>query len=44
MFDKNIILVDDSIVKGTTSHFLVKALKQAGVKKIYLLPASPMIK
>lgn len=41
--NKNIILIDDSIVRGTTSHFLVKALKNAGAKKVYLLSASPMI-
>jgi amidophosphoribosyltransferase len=42
--DKTIILIDDSIVRGTTSHYLVKALKNAGAKKVYLLSASPMIK
>jgi amidophosphoribosyltransferase len=41
---KNIVLIDDSIVRGTTSHYLVKALKRAGAKKVYLLSASPMIK
>ncbi|MDR3329709.1 MAG: amidophosphoribosyltransferase [Mycoplasmataceae bacterium] len=42
--DKNIILIDDSIVRGTTSYYLVKALKNAGAKKIFLLSASPMIR
>jgi amidophosphoribosyltransferase len=42
--NKDIILIDDSIVRGTTSHHLVKALKSAGAKKVYLLSASPMIK
>jgi amidophosphoribosyltransferase len=41
--DKDLILIDDSIVRGTTSHYLVKSLKQAGAKKVYLLSASPMI-
>ncbi|MDR3163933.1 MAG: amidophosphoribosyltransferase [Mycoplasmataceae bacterium] len=41
---KDLILVDDSIVRGTTSYYLVKALKNAGAKKVYLLSASPMIK
>ncbi|MDR2369194.1 MAG: amidophosphoribosyltransferase [Mycoplasmataceae bacterium] len=42
--DKSIVLIDDSIVRGTTSHHLIKALKNAGAKKVYLLSASPMIK
>ncbi|MDR1235210.1 MAG: amidophosphoribosyltransferase [Mycoplasmataceae bacterium] len=42
--DKDIILIDDSVVRGTTSHYLVRALKNAGAKKIFLLSASPMIK
>jgi amidophosphoribosyltransferase len=42
--NKDIILVDDSVVRGTTSHYLIKALKHAGAKKVYLLSASPMIK
>lgn len=41
--NKKIILVDDSIVRGTTSYFLVKALKKAGAKQVYLLSASPKI-
>jgi amidophosphoribosyltransferase len=41
---KDIILIDDSVVRGTTSYYLVKALKNAGAKKIFLLSASPMIK
>jgi amidophosphoribosyltransferase len=42
--NKDIVLIDDSIVRGTTSHHLVKALKNAGANKVYLLSASPMIK
>jgi amidophosphoribosyltransferase len=42
--NKTLILIDDSIVRGTTSYYLVNALKKAGAKKIYLLSASPMIK
>ncbi|MDR0739984.1 MAG: amidophosphoribosyltransferase [Mycoplasmataceae bacterium] len=41
--NKDIILIDDSVVRGTTSHYLVKSLKQAGAKKVYLLLASPVI-
>jgi amidophosphoribosyltransferase len=41
---KDLVLIDDSIVRGTTSYFLVKSLKQCGAKKIYLLSAAPKIK
>ncbi len=40
---KNIILVDDSIVRGTTSKKLVEMLKKEGAKKIHLRLTSPMI-
>lgn len=42
--DKDIVLIDDSVVRGTTSKYIVKSLKDAGAKKVYLLSASPMIK
>jgi amidophosphoribosyltransferase len=42
--NKDLVLIDDSIVRGTTSYYLVKSLKDAGAKKVYLLSASPMIK
>jgi amidophosphoribosyltransferase len=42
--NKDLVLIDDSIVRGTTSYYLVKSLKDAGAKKIYFLSASPMIK
>lgn len=41
---QDLILVDDSIVRGTTSMKLVRALKNAGAKKVYLLSASPKVK
>lgn len=41
--DKVIVLIDDSIVRGTTSKKIVALLKKAGAKKIYMLPASPPI-
>ncbi len=40
---KKIIIIDDSIVRGTTSRRIVKMLRQAGVKEIHLLVASPPI-
>jgi amidophosphoribosyltransferase len=41
--DKNIILIDDSIVRGTTSESLIEVLKEAGAKKIHLLIGCPPI-
>ena len=41
---KRIILIDDSIVRGTTSRHLVEALRRAGAKEIHFLVASPVVK
>lgn len=41
---KRIILVDDSLVRGTTSGILVKILKDAGAKEIHLRLSSPELK
>lgn len=41
--DKRIVLVDDSIVRGTTSKALVDVLKDAGVKEIHLRVGCPPI-
>ena len=38
---KDIVLVDDSIVRGTTSANLVKLLKDGGAKKVHMRIASP---
>ena len=42
--DKSIVLVDDSIVRGTTSRLLVKSLREAGAKEIHLRITSPPVK
>jgi len=42
--NKRVILVDDSLVRGTTSRNLVSMLRQAGVKEVHLLLASPPVK
>ncbi len=40
---KKIAVIDDSIVRGTTAKYLIKQLKLAGAKEIYLFSASPKI-
>ncbi|QBQ08050.1 amidophosphoribosyltransferase [Spiroplasma gladiatoris] len=42
--DKKVILIDDSIVRGTTSKYIVKLLKDNGAKEVHLKIASPPIK
>ena len=41
---KRVIMIDDSIVRGTTSKHLVEAMKRAGAKEVHLLIASPVVK
>lgn len=38
---KRIILVDDSIVRGTTSGHTIKILREAGAKEVHMVVASP---
>ncbi|MEE2695163.1 MAG: amidophosphoribosyltransferase [Pseudomonadota bacterium] len=42
--DKNIALIDDSIVRGTTSVKIVEMLRNSGVKNIHMRIASPPVK
>jgi len=42
--NKRIVLVDDSIVRGTTISQIIKMIKKAGAKKIHLRIASPPFK
>ncbi len=41
---KSIVLVDDSIVRGTTSERMIKPLRQMGAKEIHLRISSPPFK
>lgn len=41
---KKVILVDDSIVRGTTCQRIVQLLKEAGAKEVHLRIASPPLK
>ena len=41
---KNIILIDDSIVRGTTSVKIIQLMRDAGAKKVHMLIACPPIK
>jgi len=41
---KRVILIDDSLVRGTTSRTLVKLIKEAGAKEVHLRLTSPELK
>ena len=42
--DKRVIIIDDSLVRGTTSKKIIKLIRDAGAKEVHLRIASPMIK
>ncbi|MDR3190975.1 MAG: amidophosphoribosyltransferase [Lactobacillaceae bacterium] len=42
--DKRVVLIDDSIVRGTTSKFIINMLRKAGAKEVHVRVASPAFK
>jgi len=42
--DKIVVLIDDSLVRGTTSGIIVKLMREAGAKEVHLRLSSPELK
>ncbi|MCG8369596.1 MAG: amidophosphoribosyltransferase, partial [Proteobacteria bacterium] len=42
--NKNVLLIDDSIVRGTTSKQIIKLAREAGANKVYFASAAPPVR